>query len=101
MMMSQIHAVSEQIAMQRPRTRVGKISAQSMLGIGPNAMKKQQKYTRTLTVGMMAFTTVPKFTKLPRTSIARATIKTGIVPSNKLLQGLQQKVGTIVNNRNN
>lgn len=84
--MSHIHAVSEQIAIQRPRTRVGKISAQSMLGIGPNAMKKQQKYTRTLAVGMTAFITLPKFTKLPITSITRAKIKMGIVPSNRLLQ---------------
>lgn len=91
--MSHIHAASAQIAIQRPRTRVGKISAHSRLGIGPNAMKKQQKYTRTLTVGMRAFTTSPKFTKLAITSITRDIIKTGIVASNKPLQELQQKGG--------
>ena len=42
-MMSQIQNVSAHIAMQMPRTRVGKISAQSMLGIGPNPMTKKQK----------------------------------------------------------
>jgi hypothetical protein len=31
------------MAMQRPRTLVGKISAHRMLGMGPKPMTKQQK----------------------------------------------------------
>lgn len=85
-MMSPIQNVRAHIAMQRPRTLVGKISAQSMLGTGPNPMTKQQKYTTTLTVEIAAFTTVPKFTKLPTTRITRAAIKAGIVLSSKVLR---------------
>ncbi|MEI4889759.1 hypothetical protein, partial [Klebsiella pneumoniae] len=39
----------------------------------------------TLTVEIAAFTTVPKFTKLPTTRITRVAIKTGIVLSSKVL----------------
>lgn len=42
-MMSQIQNVRAQMAMHNPRTRVGKISAHKMLGIGPNPMTKVQK----------------------------------------------------------
>lgn len=41
--MSPIQKVKAQMAMQMPRTVVGKISAQRMLGIGPNPMTKKQK----------------------------------------------------------
>ncbi|RDX58000.1 hypothetical protein CR513_62720, partial [Mucuna pruriens] len=57
-MISQIQKVRAQMAMQRPRTRVGKISAQML----------------------------PKSTKLPRTNIRRDTIRIGIVLSSKVLQ---------------
>lgn len=85
-MISQIQKVRAQMAMQRPRTRVGKISAQSILGIGPNPMTKKQKYTITLMVEIDAFAVLPKSTKLPRTNMIRDAIRTGIVLSSKVLQ---------------
>lgn len=85
-MMSPIQNVRAHMAMQRPRTRVGKISAQRMLGIGPNPMTKKQKQRITLTVEIDAFTTLPISTRLPRTRMTRDTIKIGIVVSNKVLQ---------------
>jgi hypothetical protein len=41
--MSPIQKVRAQMAMQMPRTEVGKISAQRIFGIGPNPMTKKQK----------------------------------------------------------
>lgn len=38
---AQSHIVAAQMPLQRPLTLVGKISAQSMLGIGPNPITKQ------------------------------------------------------------
>ena len=74
------------MAMQMPRTLVGKISEQSMLGIGPKPMTKQQKYNTTLTVEIDACTTEPIFITLDRTRTTRDVIKMGIVLSNKVLQ---------------
>lgn len=67
------------MAIQRPRTRVGNISAQSMLGTGPNPITKKQKYSTTQTVETAAFATFPILTKLPITNTMRVIIRTGIV----------------------
>lgn len=85
-MMSQIQNVRAQIAIHRARTRVGNISAQSMLGIGPNPMTKKQKYNITLTVEIDAFTTLPMSTALPKTRTRSDAIKIGIVPSSNDLK---------------
>lgn len=84
-MMSHIQNVRAHIAMHRPRILVGKISEQRILGIGPKPMTKQQKQTMTLKVEIKAFTLLLNSTRLPTTNIRRATIKTGIVVSSKVL----------------
>lgn len=84
-MMSHIQNVRAHIAMHRPRTRVGKISEQRILGIGPKPMTKQQKQTMTLKVEMKAFTPLLKSIRLPTTNIRRDATKTGIVVSSKVL----------------
>lgn len=85
-MISPIQNVKAQMAIQRPRTLVGKISAHKMLGMGPNPITKQQKQTITLTVESKAWASVPKSIRLDTTRITRDAIKIGIVPSSKNLQ---------------
>ena len=77
--MSPIQNVRAQIAMQTPRTRVGNISEQRMLGMGPKPITKQQKYTITLMVESTAWATWPKSITLDKTSMTKVRIKTGIV----------------------
>lgn len=84
--MSPVQNVRAHIAMQRPRTRVGKISEQRMLGTGPNPMTKQQKYAITLMVEIVALATEPMSTMLPMTSTISDIISTGIVDSRRDLQ---------------
>lgn len=84
--MLQSHAVTEHAAMHFPRTRVGKISEQMMLGMGPNPMTKQHMYTTTLTVESAACATAPKSTMFTRTRTRSDAISSGIVPSRRLLQ---------------
>uniref|UniRef100_J3LIR7 Uncharacterized protein n=1 Tax=Oryza brachyantha TaxID=4533 RepID=J3LIR7_ORYBR len=77
--MSASQKASEQMAMQRPRTRVGKISAHRMLGMGPNPMTKQQRYTTTLPVHSAACAAAAMGATLATTSAASDAINTGIV----------------------
>lgn len=85
-MMFPIQYVRAQIAMHRPRTRVGKISEQRMLGMTPKPMTKTEVKTITPTVDIVALTTDPKFTMLLSTSAMSATIRIGIVDSSRDLQ---------------
>lgn len=74
------------MAMQMPRTRVGKISAQRMLGIGPNPMTYTQQESTTLTVEIAECITLPIFTKPPMTKMKRHNARSGTVMSSNLLQ---------------
>ena len=72
--------------MQRPRTRVGKISEQRMLGTIPKAMTKMEVKTTTPIVEIVALTTDPMLTVLLSTSAMSAAIRIGIVDSSSDLQ---------------
>lgn len=78
-MMSPVQNVRAQIAIQTPRTLVGKISEQRILGMGPKPITKQQKYITTLMVENTAFRIDPMLTTLETTRMMSDPIKTGIV----------------------
>lgn len=84
-MISPIQNVREHIAMQSPRTRVGKISEQRMFGIGPKPITKQQKYMMTLMVEIMACAMAPKSMTFPRTTKIRDASRTGKVANSSHL----------------
>lgn len=90
-MMLQIQDIRKHTAMQMPRTRVGKISVQSMFGIGPNPITKKKKQSTTLTVDNAAFMTFPILTMVPMTNMRRDSIRSGIVVSSKLLHAQEAK----------
>nr|CAB3448432.1 unnamed protein product [Digitaria exilis] len=79
--MSPSQKASEQMAMQSPLTLVGKISAHRMLGMGPNPMTKQHRYTTTLPVATAACAAAAIGTTLAATSTTSDATSTGMVHS--------------------